>query len=334
MIELPALTIESVFGCVPALAVDNLSLLTDLVGHAKAESIVQATGFTTRRVVAEGQSVFDLALPAARRALADIGPSDVGGVVAVTFSNPDRFPALAIRLQHALGLPQDVAAFDVGLACSGYPYGLYVAGQLAAATGKHVLLVDGDVQSAHVDASDVNTLAVMSDAATATRVSATGGPAQFAFRTDGAGADVLRCGADGKIRMDGFGVFRFVAGPVTEFLRTFLAETGMPDYFVPHQANMYMVRQLAKSLGLSDRLFTSGELYANPGSCSVSLTLARSGGTPLPPVCRSGGTPLPPGKCHVSSRPRVFLAGFGAGLSAAAASVDLAANCERGVLEL
>ena len=315
MIELPALTIESVFGCVPARAADNLAILTDLVGRAKAESIVQATGFATRRVAAEGQGVLDLALPAARRALAGVGPADVGGVVAVTFSHFDRFPALAIRLQHALGLPKDVAALDVGLACSGYPYGLFVAGQLAAATGKKVLLVDGDVQSAHVDASDPNTLAVMGDAATATRVSATGGPARFAFRTDGAGADVLRCGADGVIRMDGFGVFRFVAGPVTEFLRAFLAETGAPDLFVPHQANMYMVRQLAKSLGLSDRLRTSGERYANPGSCSVPLTLASHAGTAARP-------------------PRVLLAGFGAGLSAAAASVELSPTCDRGVVEL
>ena len=320
MIELQALTIESVFGCVPTRAVDNLALLSDLVGPAKAESIVKATGFTTRRVAAEGQGVFDLVLPAARRALAGVEPSEIGGVVAVTFSQPERFPALAIRLQHALGLPHDVAALDVGLACSGYPYGLFVAGQLAAATGKQVLLVDGDVQSAYVDASDPNTLAVMGDAATATRVSATGGPARFAFRTDGAGADVLRCGADGKIRMDGFGVFRFVAGPVTEFLRSFLAETGMPDFFVPHQANMYMVRQLAKALNLSDQLLTSGELYANPGSCSVPLTLAHTVGRGVPP------SRTPP--------PLALLAGFGAGLSAAAAFVELSPTCERGVLEL
>ena len=320
MIELPALTIESVFGCVPARAVDNLALLSELVGPAKAESIVKATGFTTRRVAAEGQGVFDLVLPAARRALAGVEPSEIGGVVAVTFSQPERFPALAIRLQHAIGLPQDVAALDVGLACSGYPYGLFVAGQLASATGKQVLLVDGDVQSAYVDASDPNTLAVMGDAATATRVSATGGPARFAFRTDGAGADVLRCGADGKIRMDGFGVFRFVAGPVTEFLRAFLAETGMPDLFVPHQANMYMVRQLAKALNLSDQLLTSGELYANPGSCSVPLTLAHTVGRGVPP------SRTPP--------PLALLAGFGAGLSAAAAFVELSPTCERGVLEL
>ena len=318
MIEIPAFSIECVFGCVPSNAVDNLSLLTDLLGAAKADSIVKATGFSTRCIAAQGQSVFDLALPAARRALEGVSAEDVGGVVAVTFSNPGRFPALSVRLQNALGLPQGIAAFDVGMACSGYPYGLFVAGQLASATGKKVLLIDGDVQSAHVDASDPNTLAVMGDGASATLVSAHGGSAKFAFHTDGSGADVLRCGADGKIRMDGFGVFRFVAGPVTTFLREFISEIGTPDVFVPHQANMYMVRQLAKALGLHDRLATSGELYANPGSCSVPLTLASSTWEGLAP-----------------SRPsRALVAGFGAGLSASAASVELAADFRRGVEEL
>ena len=313
MVEIPAFSIECAFGCVPAYAADNLSILSDLVGAAKADSIVKATGFSTRRIAAQGQGVFDLALPAARRALEGVSAEDVGGVVAVTFSHPDRFPALSVRLQNALGLSQGVAAFDVGMACSGYPYGLFIAGQLASATGKKVLLVDGDVQSAYVDASDPNTLAVMGDGASATLVSARGGPAKFAFHTDGSGAGVLRCGADGKIRMDGFGVFRFVAGPVTTFLREFISMAGVPDVFVPHQANMYMVRQLAKALGLQDRLATSGELYANPGSCSVPLTLA--------------STSLP-------EKGLVLVTGFGAGLSASAASVEIAADFRRGVVEL
>ena len=312
MIELKNLRIEAVWGCVPANTVDNLELCTVLVGAAKAASIVKSTGFAYRRAAEPGKTLMDLVLPAARKALEGVDAASIGGVVVVTFSAANRFPALSIRLQHALGLAKDVVALDLQLACGGYPYGLLVAGQIAAATGRKVLLVDGDVQSAHVDAADVNTLAVMSDAATATLVSDSGGPAQFAVYTDGSGADVLTCGVDGKIRMDGFGVFRFVAGPVAEFLKGFLASTAVnPGLFVPHQANMYMVRQLAKSLGLEDRLLTSGERFANPGSCSVALTLAANAGTG-----------------------RALLAGFGAGLAAAAACVDVPADCRRGVLEV
>ena len=310
MTQIP-LSIEAVCGCVPATVVDNRALLAELVGAAKADALVKSTGFPFRRVAAPGATVFDLALPAARRALDGIDPATFGGIVAVSFSAPDRFPALAIRLHHALGLPADAAAFDLSLACSGYPYGLFSAAQLAAATGKRVLLVDGDVQSAHVDTSDINTLAVMSDAATATLLVPGGEPASFAFLTDGAGADVLRCGADSKIRMDGFGVFRFVAGPVSQFLKEACAAAGAPpDVFIPHQANMYMVRQLAKSLGLETQLRTSGERFANPGSCSVPLTLAATEGAG-----------------------RALLAGFGAGLSAAAAFIDIPSTLRRSLVD-
>ncbi|MGN0846921.1 MAG: 3-oxoacyl-ACP synthase III family protein [Kiritimatiellia bacterium] len=312
MVELKSLLIESVWGCVPANALDNRAACAELVGAAKAEAIVKSTGFAARRVLPPGRTVFDLMLAAAQRALEGVDAAEVGGVVAVSFSASGRFPALSALLQTALGLPTTVAAMDLQLACAGYPYGLMVAGQLAAATGRKVLLVDGDVQSAHVDAADVNTLAVMSDAATATLVSAgAGGPARFDFHTDGAGAEVLRCGADGTIRMDGFGVFRFVAGPVAAFLKGFAASAGAIDLFVPHQANMYMVRQLAKSLGLADRLITSGERFANPGSCSVALTLAANAG-----------------------RGRALLTGFGAGLQASAACVEIGAGCRRGVVEI
>ena len=106
--------------------------------------------------------------------------------------------------------------------------------------------------------------------------------------------------------MDGFGVFSFVATEVTPFLKRFVelsaASDPRPlDGFAPHQANLYMVRQLARSLGLTDRLLTDGGAFANPGSCSVPLTLANAG--------RTG---------------RMLIAGFGAGLSAAAATVRLA----------
>jgi len=311
MIKIP-LAIETVCGCLPSTIVDNLSICSEIAGADKAEALVKSTGFRYRHVVAPGMTIFDLALPAARKALDGVAPDEIGGVVAVTFSAPDRFPALSIRLHHALGLPATAAAFDISLACSGYPYGLFVAAQLASATGKRVLLIDGDVQTAHLDTSDINTLAVMSDAATATLIAPGGDMASFAFLTDGTGAETLRCSAWGKIRMDGFGVFRFVAGPVSAFLKEFLASVAVrPDVFVPHQANMYMVRQLAKSLGLEGCLRTSGERFANPGSCSVPLTLAASGGEGC-----------------------ALLAGFGAGLSAAVALVSLPPTMRRSIVEV
>ena len=308
--------IEAVFGCVPENSVDNVAGLTALVGAEKAESIVKATGFTTRRVAPDGTDVIDLALPAAKRALEGTDPADVGGIVAVSFSNRDRFPALSARLQHELGLPTSIAAYDISMACSGWVYGLCSAAQMVRLTGKKVLLVDGDVQSAWTDRSDANTLAVMGDGASATLLAPGDGVWDFAFFTDGGGSDALRCRE--TISMDGFGVFRFVAGPVRKFLATFIQESsllvGTDPVFVPHQANMYMVRQLADALKLRDRTIGSGAKYANTGSSSAALSMADG----------------MDGFSNASGRTPVLIAGFGAGLSAAAAATAVG-NYKRGM---
>ena len=311
--------IEAVFGCVPENSVDNVAGLTALVGAEKAESIVKATGFTTRRVASEGTDVIDLALPAAKRALEGTDPADIGGIVAVSFSSRDRFPALSARLQHALCLPTSIAAYDISMACSGWVYGLCSAVQMVKHTGKKVLLVDGDVQSAWTDSSDANTLAVMGDGASAALLAPGDGDWDFAFYTDGGGADALRCRE--TISMDGFGVFRFVAGPVRKFLASFIQESallvGTDPVFVPHQANMYMVRQLADALKLKDRTIGSGAKYANTGSCSAALSMADGLGC----IPADGG------------RIPVLLAGFGAGLSAAAAATMVGAY-RNGIVEI
>ena len=327
--------IEAVFGCVPENSVDNVAGLTALVGAEKAESIVKATGFTTRRVAPEGTDVIDLALPAAKRALEGTDPSDFGGIIAVSFSSRDRFPALSARLQHALCLPTSVAAYDISMACSGWVYGLCSAAQMVRLTGKKVLLVDGDVQSAWTDRSDANTLAVMGDGASATLLAPGDGVWDFAFYTDGGGADALRCRE--TISMDGFGVFRFVAGPVRKFLATLIQKSslsvgtdpslsvgtdpslpvGTDPVFVPHQANMYMVRQLADALKLRDRTIGSGAKYSNTGSCSAALSMADG----------------MDGLLNASGRTPILIAGFGAGLSAAAAATTVGAY-RKGVVEV
>ena len=316
--------IEAVFGCVPANAVDNLATLEPLVGAEKAAAIVQATGFRTRRVAADGADVLDLALPAAKRALEGVPAGDVGGVIAVSFSGRKRIPAISSRLQHVLGLGTGIAAYDISMACSGWIYGLFAAVQLVKATGRKVLLVDGDVQSAWIDPADANTLAVMGDGAAAALLAPGAASWEFEFLTDGSGADTLSCGD--TISMDGFGVFRFVAGPVRKFLDGFIRSSavleGKVPLFVPHQANMYMVRQLADALGLKDRLAGSGERFANTGSCSAALTLAALD-------AQSAFAEA------AADRPQaLLLAGFGAGLSAGAAATAAPAAFRNGVVEV
>lgn len=290
MIECPEVVVEGVSAVVGERTVDNAATVS--------REVVAAMGFPVRRVVSEGTTLFDLSLRAARRLVGAADADAIGGVIAATFSHEHRFPALAVRLASGLGLSPETAAFDVQMACSAYPYALYLAGRLAADTGRKILVVDGDIQSRLSRNAATGTAELFSDAATATLVSSGHGePSGFAFLSRA--SEALSCPADGPIRMDGFKVFAFVATEVTKFLKPFCAQPFAA--FVPHQANMYMVRQLAKALNIENRLVTCGADVANPGSCSVPLALARQG--------RAGE--------------RVLVAGFGAGLSTSAGLVRL-----------
>lgn len=296
MICVPEVVVERVAGAVGSERRDNS-------GVARPEAI-SATGFASRRTVAEGETLLDLSVRAARRALSNVSPDCVCGVVAATFSDDVRFPQLSARVADAVGLSNGVMALDLKMACSAYPYALYVAGRMAADAGGKVLVIDGDVQSRLCDQGDVATAPLFSDASTASVVSASpDAESRFDFLTRP--SDALSCADSGPIKMDGFKVFSFVASDVVGFLRRF--GDGF-DCFVPHQANMYMVRQLARSLSLEDRLVTCGEEFANPGSCSVPLALAVRG-----------------------VKGRVLVAGFGAGLSAAAGIIRVADGASAGV---
>lgn len=267
-------------------------------GEVVVEKIVVTQG--------HGESLFELAEECSKSAVSSVGP--IAAVVAATFSNPERFPSLAVRVASALGLPVSTPAFDIQMACSAYPYALYTAGKLAADLGGKVLVVDGDVQSLLVDSNDHATGNIFSDACTATVVSSGGAQSYFDFfsRHD----EALSCSAGGPIKMDGFAVFSFVATEVSKFLSSFIDEAGELGgfdarslQFAPHQANPYMVRRLAEELGLKDRLLAIPDEVKNPGSCSIPMALAMKG---------------EPGHAVV--------AGFGAGYSAAAAVVRLAPN--------
>lgn len=234
-----------------------------------------------------------------REALAGLSSCSLsfGGVIAATFSNPVRFPSLAVRAAAELGLEKGIPAFDLQMACSAYPYAVYLAGRLAVDTGKKVLVVNGDVQSPLVDRNDPATGTIFSDAVTYSVVSASPtGESIFDFLSSYDTA--LTCPATGPIHMDGMKVFTFVATEVREFLKRFPRPS--PVSFVPHQAQPYMVRQLAKALDLEKELVTLDEAFKNPGSASIPLTLATR-----------------------KVKGSVLIAGFGAGYSAAAGIVKV-----------
>lgn len=270
-------------------------------------------GFSTLRRAEASDSSASLQIAAAKKLEMDF--SDFGAVIAVSFTQRDRMRSVSAQAQSALGMPEDIVATDLLAACSGYGYGLYFAATLVKATGKKVLLLDGDKQSDFLSLEDESTASVLADGATATVLEPddSGAKWTFAFRTDGAKSAALTLENASPIKMDGFAVFRYVASDVASAIKTFLVETGGKaddfDAFLPHQANLFMIRQLARSLGFSpEKTLINSEKFGNTASASVPIALANSAER-----FRGRGA-------------RLLLSGFGAGLSLFVADIPFEAN--------
>lgn len=327
--ELSGVRIVGLSSCVPKRSEDNLARCVEIYGdEKKAQSIVKATGIRSRRVVDEGTSSLDLCVKAAEKLIdgcaeksgrsADDVKNDIGAVVQVTFTPERAMPCNACQAQSRLGLSTGIVAFDIGLACSGYAYGLYVAGLLAKSLGKMVLLLDGDAQTPRMDPRDLATVPVLADAGTATLVSpdASAPIWKFAFMTDGAKGEALSLSWGGTIAMDGFAVFKFVTMDVLRFIGEFMNVCGLSpedvDAFVPHQANVYMIQQIAKRLKFApDRLWVSGDCLGNSASATVPTTIS---------YCA-------PERFGEARSLKLLISGFGGGLSASVGLVELEKEC-------
>lgn len=331
--------IDGVVACVPENRIDNETSLREMYGD-EAKLIMESTGIRTRYLANPGTSSSDLCVACAEELMRGTGTnaSDIGAVIFVTFT-PDRLmPFNASIVQNTLGLDKEIPCFDISLACSGYAYGLYVASTFAKACGKKVLLLDGDIQSAYMSKYDKSTVPVMADAGSATLISPDNGDTEwkFTFYTDGKGRASLMIPAAGSaspikaedleyrsfedggkrrnvdIYMDGFAIFKFVASDVSKWLIRFLAAADESadtiDSFIPHQANMYMIKKLARKLKIDwEHTWQSGDAVGNSASATVPVTIAYDVEKRL----------------DKDKENKVLISGFGGGLSASAGIITL-----------
>jgi 3-oxoacyl-[acyl-carrier-protein] synthase-3 len=340
---LTGVQIEAIAACLPAQVQDNATACRPLYGDA-VDALIKTTGIREKRIASGGISSLDLCCRAAEQILMrkKIERLAVGAVVCVTFTPDQWMPCNAVGAQARLALSRDCLTFDINQACAGYAIGLFQAGLLVRQLNKPVLLLDGDVQSPFVSSGDKGTFPILSDAGTATLLvpAVTEDSWAFAFYSDGSQRDVLAIPAGGSrapmeagalqeqvfadgsrrracdIAMDGFAVFSFVAQTVTKLAAEFIEQTHTAlqdvDAFVSHQANVYMVKQLAKKLKIAEeKVLISCDMFGNSASATIPVTLAAKGQACLR-------------KDRAAS---LLLAGFGAGLSVALARITLPPTC-------
>ncbi|HVI32939.1 beta-ketoacyl-ACP synthase III [Phenylobacterium sp.] len=259
------------------------------------EWIRERTGIEQRHKVRDDEPVSDLAVAAARKALAAAGraPDDVDLIIVATTTPDLTFPATAAIVQRKLGCPVGVA-FDVQAVCSGFVYALSVAdGFVARGRSKCALVIGADAMTRLMDWTDRGTCVLFGDGAGAVVVEPREGEGTtedrgllgFALRCDGTKQDLLYVdggastdGRIGHLRMQGNQVFRHAVVNISEAINAAAADAGVEvsavDWFIPHQANLRILQGVAHRCGIDeDKVVTTVMRHANTSAASIPLAL-------------------------------------------------------------
>jgi 3-oxoacyl-[acyl-carrier-protein] synthase-3 len=249
------------------------------------------TGIRERRVAAPAEQTSDLALHAAREALAAarIAAADVDAIIVATTTPDMIFPSTACALQSKLGA-RGGPAFDVQAVCSGFVYAIALADRmLAAGMARNALVVGAEVYSRILDWSDRGTCVLFGDGAGAAVLvpSRVPGILSAHLHADGSHREMLCVPgtiAEGRVigspfvRMEGQAVFKFAVRVLAEVADEALRANGLDasaiDWMIPHQANIRIIDATAKKLGVPmDKVVTTVERHANTSAASIPLAL-------------------------------------------------------------
>jgi len=289
--------IAGVVACVPERAVGNDDLIARF-GDQVAQ-VTRMTGVQSRHIARQDETTADLCSIAATTLL-DRMAVDRASIDVVIFASqtPDhRLPATACLLQARLGLGTHVAAFDINLGCSAYPYALWLGTMMiAGGSARRVLLLVGDTISKIINPDDRATAMLFGDCGTATLLDAEeGAQATFVLGTDGSGGRnlIVPTGAfrrdfqrhpantnpDDTLFMEGGEIFNFTLAIVPSLVDRLVQGSGLAiedfDLFLFHQANAFMIKHLAKKAKLAlEKVPLNIDRFGNTSSATIPLLLA------------------------------------------------------------
>jgi 3-oxoacyl-[acyl-carrier-protein] synthase-3 len=262
------------------------------------EWIMQRIGIRERHIVDKGIATSDLAVEAAKKALAERGliASDMEAIIVGTVTPDMLFPSTACLVQHKLGASA-VWGFDLSAACSAFVYALQTGAQFIA-TGAHkkVMVIGADVMSSIIDYTDRATCVIFGDGAGAVILEPADeelGLIDFIHEIDGSGGCSLYMPGGGSlhpsthetvdkkmhfVHQDGGAVFKFAVRKMTDVCEKILQRNGFTtsdlNLFIPHQANRRIITATAERLGLNDeKIVINIDRYGNTTAGTIPLAM-------------------------------------------------------------
>jgi 3-oxoacyl-[acyl-carrier-protein] synthase-3 len=307
--------IRGVSACVPKFKDDNKKLAL-FNNKEETEKFIEATGVEFRHIVKDsGICTSDLCYTAAKELMAELlwKPEEIDCLIFVSQTPDYILPATACILQYRLALSTDCYALDISLGCSGWVYGLSaITSLISGGTMKKGLLLAGDTTSVTKSPKDKSTYPLFGDAGTATAVefNETAKPLLFHFGTDGRGYEAIMI-PDGGFRnffnegsfveeevepgivrhrlhsiLNGPAVFTFGLSKAPRSVNTLLEHFEINkeniDYFIFHQANLFMNEKIRTKLKIEPaKVPYSLAEYGNTSSASIPLTMVTRLGSEL-----------------------------------------------------
>jgi len=304
----------------PSRVVTNADL--EKMVETSDEWIRTRTGISQRRIAAEGEMTSDLAVGAAKEALAEakLKATDLDMILVATMTPDMPCPSTACIVQDKLGAPQ-AASVDVSAACSGFIYGLVMGQQfIASGTYRHVLVIGAEVLSRVVDWTDRSTCILFGDGSGAAVLGPTtrGQILSTYLGSDGTKADLLKVPAGGSaqpaskesvearahfLKMNGTEVFKHAVRAMSDACHKAIERAGIqPEQIacvVPHQANIRIIEAVVDRAKIPlSKVYLNVDRYGNMSAASTIVAFCEA--------VREG---------RIKTGDYVLLVAFGAGLT-------------------
>ena len=294
-----------------ACAVPTNEVSTDsykgIFGEEEVEKFKAMTGVLASHRTAEHQTCSDLGFRAASELLTKkhIDVNDIGALIFSSHSPDYRRPATAFVLQHRLGLSKEAVCYDISLGCSSLVVGIQALCSLMNSSDmKYGLLFVGDTAGKSVYPKDRSSAMLFGEAGAVMLLEKTDAGMEDTIdaliRSDGAGfkymivpgggyrnlhasEEVVLC-EDGNPRtlmnsfIQGTSGFTFTIFDVPRLIKDFFERTGTEpdnyDCFAFHQANLYILKQIAKKTRIAfDRMPITLDRYGNTSGASAIVSL-------------------------------------------------------------
>ncbi len=282
------------------------------------EWIRERSGIESRRWAAPDESVIDMSVAAAGKAIAQAGirPEQVGAILLATVTHPLQTPSAAVAVAERLGAA-DAAATDLSAACAGFCYGVSLANDIVrGGSAEYVLVIGCEKLSDFTDSYDRSTAFIFGDGAGAVVIGPSDEPGigPTIWGSDGSQYDAITQKASWidvrdhnvdfpNLTMKGQAVFRWAVWQMAPVALRALEAAGISpedlDAFIPHQANMRITDSMIKTMKLPAHVPVARDIRETGNTSAASIPLAMERMLESGEV-KSGGTAL--------------LIGFGAGL--------------------